>query len=298
MTELIAVVGSANMDLVWSAPRIPQPGESIIGRDLAEFPGGKGANQAVAAARLGARVQFVGAVGKDSFGERLERSLAAAGVGLNYLSRMEDGTPTGTAGIFVSESGGGNSIIAGPGANGRLSPSHVGFALAMLKAPWTLCQGEVPLECIAMASQYGRFILNPAPAFVPSAEVLSRTFLITPNEHEAALITGEAVDDEAGCQRAAEWFLSRGVQHVAITLGDRGAWATGVGHVPGFAVHAVDTTGAGDCFSGATAAFLAGGLSVGEALRNAAAAAALSCTRPGAQASMPDWPTTQRLLAG
>ncbi len=295
MSDLIAVVGSCNVDHVWVGQVAPSSGETLLADSYEVHPGGKGANQATAAARLGGRVQMVGCLGKDAGGALLKSVLQKAGVGVSYLSEL-DGVATGTAGIFVDAKGA-NSIYVGPGANRLVTADRVSFALAMIRPQWVLMQGETPFEGLNEAVKHGRLILNPAPAFDVPSEILARTWLITPNEHEAALLTGIHPNTEEECDAACQALLSRGVQNVVITRGEKGAYASGIGVISPYPVSAVDTTGAGDCFTGALAAALSKGMDLSGALQVASVAAALSTMKKGAQESMPDWQQVSAALS-
>jgi len=295
MSDLIAVVGSCNVDHVWLGQVAPSSGETLLADSYEVHPGGKGANQATAAAKLGGRVQMVGCLGKDAGGALLKSVLQRAGVGVSYLTELE-GVATGTAGIFVDAKGA-NSIYVGPGANRLVTADRVSFALTMIRPQWVLMQGETPYEGLHEALKHGRLILNPAPAFDVPSEILARTWLITPNEHEAALLTGIHPNTEEECDAACQALLSRGVQNVVITRGEKGAYASGIGVISPYPVSAVDTTGAGDCFTGALAAALSKGMDLRGALQVASVAAALSTMKKGAQESMPDWQQVSAALS-
>ncbi len=222
----VVVVGSINIDLVTRAEKIPIPGETVIGGDLQTFPGGKGANQAVAAARMGAEVAMVGHVGNDAFAQQLRQSFAYDDVNQNYVTEVE--APTGVALIIVDATGQ-NSIVVASGANRRLLPSAVDAAARLIAtADVMLLQLEVPLETIEHAAQIAhdagvQVILNPAPAQIIPAAILKLVDILVPNESEAAVLTGSAVDDQEGQKAAATKLLSLGVSTVILTLGSRGA---------------------------------------------------------------------------
>lgn len=294
MTARVAVVGSLNMDLIARAPRIPQPGETIIGGDFHSAPGGKGANQAVAAARLGARVSMVGRVGCDAFAESLLNNLTAAGVDHAFVVQDPE-APTGVALIVVDDAGQ-NSIVVASGANMHLSPADVDRAKsAIAGADALLLQLESPLETVTraaeVASAHGvRVILNPAPARSLPAALLSLVDVLIPNESETALLTGMSVNNQAEAEAAASTLRGMGVGTVILTLGERGALLAQAGTaelVPAFEVTPVDTTAAGDAFVGGFAVALAEGESLAEAVRWGNAAGALATTKLGAQPSLP-----------
>lgn len=290
----IVVIGSANTDMVVKVPRIPGPGETILGGRFVMAAGGKGANQAVAAARLGARVTFVGRLGRDMFGQQTEENLRREGIDTTHLV-WDAETPSGVALIMVSEDGE-NSIAVAPGANGALTPGDVERAeRAIAGANVVLLQLEVPLDAVQraveLAARHGvRTILNPAPASPVPDDLLRSVDVLTPNEHEARLLSGSEAGEVDGAEAAAQALLARGVRAVAMTLGRRGALVADAGTmelVPSFKVTPVDTTGAGDAFNGALAFMWGQGHPLVEAVRYANAVAALATTVMGAQPSMP-----------
>ena len=281
----VVVVGSINMDLVTLAPRFAGPGETVLGERFLTIPGGKGANQAVAAARLGAEVTLVGALGDDTFGQQLHDGLAREGIALDHVHRIAD-CGSGTASITVA--GGENEIIVVPAANARVTPAHVEAAgAAIARADAVLVQMEIPLESVEATLRLGHrrgvpVILNPAPAQQLPVEWLQLARYVTPNQHELAILLG------ADANQDFRTLMRQAPSPVVLTRGGEGAWYREDGepaHQPGFAVEVVDTTGAGDTFNGALAVFLHEGLP--QAVRKACAAAALSVTRLGAQGGMP-----------
>ncbi|OKK19156.1 ribokinase [Streptomyces sp. CB00455] len=283
----IAVLGSTNMDLVAYVPKAPRLGETVTGHRFRTVPGGKGANQAVAAARSGGKVVMIGAVGADEFGVRLRSALTAAGIDTAPLRTVEGAS--GTAHITVDDEGG-NSIIVIPGANARVTGLEAGDDSRIAAADALLLQLELPLEAALAGARCARAhgvrtVLTPAPAQALPAELLAATDLLVPNEHEAAALTG--LTDP---QLAAAALLDD-VPEVVVTLGAAGVLYAARGRdpltVPAPRVRAVDTTAAGDTFVGALAVALGEGRPVPQALRWASAAAALSVQRPGAQDSMP-----------
>lgn len=293
MAGRIAVIGSNNVDLVTNVPRMPARGETLAGSRFATHFGGKGANQAVAAARLGSAVTMVTRVGDDGFGRDVLRNLGGHGIDLTH-ARVAPGTANGVASIFVDPSGE-NVIVIVAGANGTLSPADVDAAADDLaRCDLILLQLEVPLEtvyhAIKVAARLGvPAILNPAPA-APGLDLarLHGLAWFCPNETELALLAGLPVTTEDEIAAAARSLFAHGIGNVVVTLGARGArlvTAQGVTPIPAIPVRPVDTTGAGDAFIGAFAHFLAAGEAPEPALRQAAAYAALSVTKPGAQGS-------------
>jgi ribokinase len=304
MAAHITVVGSLNMDLVARAPRIPQPGETIIGSDFHTVPGGKGANQAVAAARLGAQVSMVGRVGCDAFAESLLNNLAAAGVDHTFVIH-DPQAATGVALIAVDDAGQ-NSIIVASGANVRLSPADVdGAEAAIAGADALLLQLESPLETVTRAAEVARahgvtVILNPAPARPLPAALLSLVDVLIPNESETAMLTGLPVGSQTEAEAAAMALRELGVGTVILTLGERGALLAredGAEYFPAFEVTPVDTTAAGDAFVGGFAVALAEGRSLAEAVQWGNGAGALATTKLGAQPSLPTRQDLEGLLA-
>jgi ribokinase len=288
----ILVIGSLNMDLVVRCESLPQPGATVVGRDFFTAPGGKGANQAVAAARLGARVRMAGCVGRDAFGPALVASLRDAGVDAADVAAVDG--PTGTALITV-DAAGHNSIVVVPGANAACDAALVDRALARPGGPGILLlQHEIPAEANARVIRAGReagwcVLLNPAPARPIAAELLQLIDLVTPNASEAAALTGRTVADRADAFAAAQSLRAMGAGAAIVTLGGDGSVccdAAGAWHCPAVAVEAVDTTAAGDAFIGALAVALADGRELAQGLGVAAAAAALAVTRLGAQPSL------------
>jgi ribokinase len=297
----IVVVGSSNTDMVVRVPHLPAPGETVLGSSFLMAAGGKGANQAVAAARLGAQVTLIARVGQDVFGEAALLGLEREGINTRHVS-VDPEMASGVALITVDNTGE-NSIAVAPGANGHLSPLDVQRAqAAILDADVLLLQLEVPLETVQVAAELARqagvcVILNPAPAPespLPPA-LLACVDVLTPNESEANALTG-APDS---LDRAARRLLDTGVEAVVITLGARGALIVtqqGQQMVSGFPVKAVDTTAAGDAFNGGLAAALGEGHPLAEAVRFANACGALAATRLGAQPSLPTAEEVERFL--
>ena len=291
--QKIIVIGSSNVDLTARVRTLPRPGETIGGARLHQANGGKGANQAVAAARLGADVTFLTCLGNDANGEMLSAQFAAEGIDTSKIKFSA--TPTGTALIFVDDNAE-NCIAVAPGSNNDLLPADVeGIRDSISGAAYMLLQLEIPMptvdKAILLADEAGvRTILNPAPMAPLSDGILKHVWLLTPNQTEAHSLTGIAVNDEEDARKAADALLSKGVGNVIITMGSKGSlvctpWETTF--VPARKVKAVDTTGAGDVYNGALVAALAEGKSLVSAARIATAASAVAVTRMGAQTSAP-----------
>ena len=290
----IVVVGSSNTDMIIKLARIPRPGETVLGGEFFSAAGGKGANQAVGAARAGGNVTFVARVGSDIFGDQAVAGFRKDGINVDCVFR-DRAAPSGVALIFVAQDGE-NSIAVAGGANARLMPADVKRAARAIRSAAVLVsQLETPLETVqaaaGIAAKAGvRFILNPAPARTLPDTLLKLVSILTPNETEAEILTGIKVTDTATAAKAADRLLSRGVKTVILTLGSRGAFLADAGGkqlVRGFKVKAVDTTAAGDIFNGALAVALAEEKALPSAIRFANAAAAISVTRWGAQPSAP-----------
>ncbi len=300
----IIVIGSLNMDLVVQTPKIPEPGETVIGtHDLQMIPGGKGANQAYCSARLGAEVTLFGRVGNDTFGEQLVNNLKKVGIDTRYIKRDDDAS-TGIAMIAVEESGQ-NSIVVSPGANGQVGLSDILQAEpVILSADLILLQLEIPLpaviEAAKIAKKYGvKVVLNPAPAQKLPDELLSLVDILIPNEIEATILTGCDVGTDYGIKQAAAKLHQSGIKTIIMTRGNRGASLiaeNGIEHFPAFPAKAVDTTGAGDAFVGSFAVAFAEGKSITESIRFGNAAGALASTKPGAQPSMPSRDDLDKML--
>jgi len=292
----VCVIGSSNLDFTVSVPKLPGVGETVSGGTLTTSPGGKGANQAVAARRVGVDVAFVTLLGADPMGDRLAAALANAGLPPGPIERTSE-VATGVALISVDPEGR-NQIAVAPGANHRLTPDRAGrHRDLMARADVVLLQLETPIETVRWALEEARrlgkrTVLNPAPARVLPlpADLLRLVDYLTPNEGEAGLLTGRAVRSEADAEAAGHALVRQGVSTVVVTLGEAGALAvgpTGSIRVPGFTVDAIDTVGAGDAFSGGLAASLAAGLPIEDALEVASATAGLTCTRRGTVDAMP-----------
>ncbi|HTP02888.1 MAG TPA: ribokinase [Anaerolineales bacterium] len=297
----IVVVGSLNADLVVRSPRFPSPGETIQGEDLATIPGGKGANQAVAAARLGASVAMVGCVGADPFGSTLIENLKRNKVDVRRVLR-DGSAATGTA-IIIVDSAGQNSIVLSPGANAKVTMEDLEpdmFAGAKL----LLLQFEIPLETVMSAARMARrkrvrVILNPAPAHDIPDDLIKLADYLVPNETELGLLSGKHVKDKASLESAVQSLLKRGASNIVVTLGAKGALLMGRSskvYVPAYKVKPVDTTAAGDAFIGGMAFALARRKSIKDAVQYACACGALATSRFGAQPSLPTAEEVTRLI--
>ncbi len=293
MKPRIVVVGSANTDMVITLDQLPRPGETVVGGEFLTAPGGKGANQAVAAARAGGSVSFIARVGRDSLGDEAIEGYVRDRIDVSRVVR-DPRAPTGAALIFVAR-GGENSIAVASGANHRLTAADIGRARPLLeRASVVLMQLETPIAAVEAAARIAQakgalVVLNPAPARPLPPALLRRVTILTPNEVEAECLTGIRVSDRRSAEQAMV-RLRRRVKTVVLTLGPRGALIadeSGMRRVPGFKVAAVDTTAAGDVFNGALAVGLTEGRDLDDAVRFANAAAALSVTRWGAQPSAP-----------
>lgn len=290
----ILVIGSSNSDMVVQAEKLPTPGETVMGKKFFMNPGGKGANQAVAAARMGGPVAFICKIGSDLFGKQAAFTFKKEGINADHVI-LDPNNPSGVALIMVDAKGE-NSIMVAGGANNNLLASDIDNALDVIKeSEIVLMQLEIPIATVEhvghLVGVYGKkLILNPAPAQALTNELLKNVFIITPNETEAFIISGVKVTDESSALKAAKVIQEKGVTNVIITMGSKGAFVLSdayVGLVAANEVEAIDTTAAGDVFSGALSVAIYEGLSIEEAVRFACTAAALSVTKQGAQSSIP-----------
>lgn len=290
----ILVIGSSNTDMVVKTKRFPQPGETILGGEFFMFPGGKGANQAVAAARMGGAVTFICKTGNDIFGEQVVEGFKTENINTEYILKHSSAA-SGVALITVNEKGE-NEIVVAPGANNQLLADDVlNAAAAIENCNILLLQLEVPVDTVLAAAKKAsvtgkKVILNPAPATALPDSLFSSLWLITPNETEAAILTGIQVNNEEDAKQAAQKLLEMGVQNVIITLGAKGAYfqnAESSFTIEADKVTAIDTTAAGDVFNGTLAVALAKGMQWKPAITLACKAASVSVTRMGAQASAP-----------
>jgi ribokinase len=293
MTRII-VIGSSNTDMVIKSRKLPMPGETILGGTFLMNPGGKGANQAVAAARLGGNVTLVAKIGKDVFGDEALKGFVKAKIDTRYIIRDTE-NPSGVALINVDDEGE-NNIVVAPGANGTLVPGDIKKEIFDTNSQDIfLMQLEIPVETVKYVAEKAfkngnRVILNPAPACWLSDSLYRCIHVLTPNESEAELLTGIQVFDTSSARMAAEYLREKGIQHVIITMGGTGAYVVSGSvstMIPGIQVKAVDTTAAGDVFTGAVAVGLSEGKDIITAVNFANRAAAISVTRMGAQASSP-----------
>ncbi len=294
MPAKIIVVGSSNTDMIIQVPKIPGPGETVVGGKFSTAAGGKGANQAVAAARAGADVTFIARVGSDHFGEEAIRRFKRDNIKTDFI--VKDKTvPSGVAEIFVAQDGE-NSIAVALGANANLSPLDIEKALPEIKnADVLLLQLEMPVATVKKVVSLGKklgikTILNPAPASPIDDDTLRQVAVLTPNEPETEFMTGIPIKTEEDARKAAHALLNKGIPLVIITLGSGGVLVASnesMTRIPAFPVQAIDTTGAGDVFNGALAVAIAEKKTLQDAIRFANAAAALSVTKLGAQPSVP-----------
>ncbi|WP_409227089.1 ribokinase [Gudongella sp. SC589] len=291
---MVIVVGSLNMDLVVRAPKIPRPGETVLGSDFKQVPGGKGANQADAASKLGAETAMLGAVGKDSMGDQLIQALKKDGVNVEMVLKKEN-LPTGVAAIVVEDSGN-NAITVAPGANSALTPDDLsGMEKVFEKAKVMLVQLETPIDTVKASLRMARknnvtTILNPAPATELDDEIFSLVDILTPNETELELLSGMETDSIEKIEAAGKHLLKKGVSKLIITLGSQGSIHIEKDFVklhPAYSVKAVDTTAAGDSFNAALAVSLAKGEPMENAITFATKVGAMTVTKHGAQTSLP-----------
>lgn len=304
MGKKIVVIGSSNIDMVCKVDHLPKPGETVGNGVFMSVNGGKGANQAVAAARAGGNVSFISCLGDDAFGTHMIKSFQNDGIDVDYLYQ-EPHMASGVALILVNQEGE-NSIAVAPGANAKLTPSHIdGARILLSSADLILLQLEIPYETVQyvveLASSLGKkVLLNPAPAQPLDDTLLRKLFVLTLNETETEIITGKPLTNDTDIAEAAQILLQKGVKTVMITLGAKGAYVASrkiQQLIPGFSVHSVDTTAAGDVFCGSLAVALSNEMPLPEAVRFAHATAALSTTRMGAQPSAPTLQEIRSFLA-
>jgi ribokinase len=290
----LVVIGSSNIDMIVYVPRIPKVGETILGEKSSMVFGGKGANQAVTAVRVGGDVCFISKVGRFTFGKNMKKNFEEEGLPVEYILTDEKES-SGTAHILVSDKGE-NSIAVAPGANMNLSPDDIAsFKSTIIRSRVILVQLEIPMETVeyiaSLAYQFNiKLILNPAPAQKLSADLLRKLWLLTPNESEAELLTGIKIDNIESAKRAGQALLNMNVENVIMTLGSMGVLLCnkeGIVHYDAFHEKAIDSTGAGDVFNGSLAVAISKYKSFEEAIRFGNAAAAISVTRKGAQPSIP-----------
>ena len=290
----VLVIGSSNLDLVVTTKRFPKPGETIFGKKFEMFPGGKGANQAVCAARLGCKTYYIGKMGNDEFHEKLSVILEEAGVDINNLF-IDENEHTGTALITVDEAGQ-NQIVVISGSNMKLSPKDINSKSDLFSnTAIVLTQLEIPIETVIEAAKLAHknhaiFILNPAPATSLPENLFPLIDYITPNENELELLSGLTIKDDSSIRLAAEKLLEKGIRNVIVTLGDRGSMLINKSttkHFPVSKVEVVDSTAAGDAFNGALASSLSEGNTIEKAIELANKVASISVTRMGAQSSLP-----------
>ena len=300
----IVIVGSLNMDLVVRVPHMPEPGETVLGVGFQQIPGGKGANQAVGAARMGAKVTIIGRIGSDDFGRELTENLSREGIDISNVT-VDENEPSGIAMITVDEQGQ-NSIVVASGANMALTPEEIRSAWQSINdIDVVVMPLEIPLGCIEEAVRLAvqdnvKVVLNPAPAQKLSDELLGNIDVLVPNENETTLLTGLSIESIAEAETAAKKLLDKGSKAVVLTLGSRGALLVR-NEIPAeiiapFEVEVVDTTAAGDAFVAALSVGISDQLSLEDAVYQANAAGALAVTRMGAQPCMPTQSEVQELL--
>ncbi len=300
----IVIVGSLNIDLVVRVPHMPEPGETVLGVGFQQIPGGKGANQAVGAARMGAKVTIIGRIGSDDFGRELTENLSREGIDISNVT-VDENEPSGIAMITVDEQGQ-NSIVVSSGANMALTPEEIRSAWQSISDIDVVVMSlEIPLGCIEEAVRLAvqdnvKVVLNPAPAQKLSDELLGNIDVLVPNENETTLLTGLSIESIAEAETAAKKLLDKGSKAVVLTLGSRGALLVR-NEIPAeiiapFEVEVVDTTAAGDAFVSALSVGISDQLSLEDAVYQANAAGALAVTRMGAQPCMPTQSEVQELL--